>query len=203
MISDDVSRELAALVSVVSLGMIAIVVNILRHSWNRFEHHFLRLSPSVRKATFRDVLFLHWPILLLLVVAYFGVRSPDYTPEIVILSLFGTIIILAIISIVLLIKRRIKKQTFIKSDTYTLCYYTALSYMVFSVVLNLFALGGVAPTMLLIKTGPFGPQNFEYAKWCLYIGIFIFSFGIVLFGFTLAFDRASNWKKQVAKENDN
>ncbi len=96
-----------------------------------------------------------------------------------------------------------KKQTVIKSEGYTLYYYTALSYMVFSVIFNLFALGGVSSTMLLIKTGPFGPEDFEYAKWCLFIRTIVFSFGIVVFGIALAFDRASKWIKQIPKENDN
>lgn len=54
------------------------------------------------------------------------------------------------------------------------------------------ALAGVAPTMLLIDIGPFGPENFEVSKWCLYIAIFVFSVGIIMFGLTLAFDKASH-----------
>ncbi len=203
MISDEIPRELAALVSVVALAMIGIVATIIKHSWNKFEHHFLTLTPSIRRATFRDVLFLYWPILILLIVAYFGVKSPEYVPELFILSSVGVTLILMLIAIGLIIKRRIKKQILVKSEGYTLSYFTALSCMAFSIMFNLFALGGVSSTMLLIKTGPFGPENFEYAKWSLFIGILIFSFGIVIFGITSAFDRASKWKGQLPKENNN
>jgi hypothetical protein len=53
MIVDEVSRELAALVSVVSLAVIAIAVSILRHYWDTFEHHRLILSRSAWETTRR------------------------------------------------------------------------------------------------------------------------------------------------------
>ena len=43
-------------------------------------------------------------------------------------------------------------------------------------------------------------ENFEYAKWCLFIAIFVFSLGIAGFGLTLAFDKSSDWKERFPKE---
>ena len=61
-IVDEVTRELAALVSIVSLAMVGIIVGIFPHCWNRFKHYRLTLSPSVWKATYRLVPLLCLPI---------------------------------------------------------------------------------------------------------------------------------------------
>jgi len=77
-IVDEVSRELAALVSIVSLAMIGIIVGIFPHCWNRFKHYRLTLSPSVWKATYRLVPLLCLPILLILAFAFL-VLKPGIT----------------------------------------------------------------------------------------------------------------------------
>jgi hypothetical protein len=76
-IVDEVSRELAALVSVVSLAMVGIIVGISPHCWNRFKHYRLTLSPSVWKATCRLVPLLCLPILLILAFTFFIFENPN------------------------------------------------------------------------------------------------------------------------------
>jgi hypothetical protein len=202
-IVDEVSRELAALVCVVSLAMIGIIVGIFPHCWNRFKHYRLTLSPSVWKATWRLVPLLCLPILLILAYAFFNIETLNRMPNIFILFLCGIFLLLALIYIGVTIKRKIKKQIVSEAEPHTLFYFTALSYMAVSVFFNVVALIGVSPKMLLISVGPLEPEDFEWAKWILVIGIFAFTMGITFFGITLAVDKARQLNNKVPKENQN
>jgi uncharacterized membrane protein YgdD (TMEM256/DUF423 family) len=205
---DEVTRELAALVSIVSLAMVGIIVGIFPHCWNRFKHYRLTLSPSVWKVTWRLVPLLCLPILLILAFAFFNIETLNRMPDIFILFLGGIfllLVLLVLIDIGVTIKRKIKKQIVGKAEphTFTYLYFTALSYMAFSVFSNIIALIGVSPAMLLIDIGPFRPEDFEWGKWFLYIGIFAFCGGITFFGITLAVDKARQLNNKVPKENQN
>lgn len=202
-IVDEVSRELAALVSVVSLVMIGIIVGIFPHCWNRFKHYRLTLSPSVWKATCWLVPLLCLPILLILAFAFFNVETLNHMPKIFILSLVVIFLLLALIYIGVTIKRKIKKQIVSEAEPHTLFYFTALSYMAVSVFSNIIALIGVSPTMLLISLGSFEAGDFLWANWILLIGILAFSVGITVFGITLAVDKARQLNNKVPKENQN
>ena len=57
--------------------------------------------------------------------------------------------------------------------------------------------------MLLISLGSLSPEDFEWAKWILVIGIFAFTMGITFFGITLAVDKARQLNNKVPKENQN
>jgi hypothetical protein len=189
-IVDEVSRELAALVSVVSLVMIGIIVGIFPHCWNRFKHYRLTLSPSVWKATCWLVPLLCLPILLMLAYAFFSVETLNHMPNIFILFLCVIFLLLALIYIGITIKRKIKRQIVSEAEPHTLFYFIALSYMAVSVFSNIIALIGVSPTMLLISLGSFEAGDFVWANWILLIGIFAFTIGITVFGITLAVDKA-------------
>jgi hypothetical protein len=198
---DEVTRELAALVSIVSLAMVGIIVGIFPHCWNRFKHYRVTLFPSVWKATCRLVALLCLPILLILAFTFFSVETPNHMPNIFILFLCGIFLLLALIYIGVVIKRKIKKQIVSEAEPHTLFYFTALSYMAASVFFNIVALIGVSPKMLLISVGSLEPEDFEWAKWGLLIGIFAFSIGIIFFGITLAVDKARQLNNKVPKEN--
>jgi len=202
-IVDEVTRELAALVSLVSLAMVGIIVGIFPHCWNRFKHYHLTLSPSVWKATCWLVPLLCLPILVILAFTFFSVETPNYMPNIFILFLCGIFLLLALIYIGVTIKRKIKKQIVSEAEPHTLFYFTALSYMAVSVFFNIVALIGVSPKMLLISVGSLEPEDFEWAKWGLLIGIFAFTIGITVFGITLAVDKARQLNNKVPKENQN
>jgi uncharacterized membrane protein len=73
--------------------------------------------------------------------------------------------------------------------------------MAVSVFFNIVALIGVSPKMLLISVGPLEPEDFEWAKWGLLIGIFAFSIGITFFGITLAVDKARQLNNKVPKDS--
>ena len=203
---NDVSRELAALVAVVSIAMVVINVNILRYCWNRFEPNRLNLSRPVWRLTSSIGLFVVFvPMSVLLLFVLYRVESQDYlivcvfkVVVLVVLMLSG---LLLLINIGIAIKRKIKKKVIIEIDSNTVFYFAALLYMVFSVFFNIGALIGVSPTMLLLTIGPFEPANFEWGKWCLYIGIFSFSVGIILFGLGFLFDRVEQWKNKLPKDN--
>jgi hypothetical protein len=205
-IADEISHELAALVSVASLAMIGIIVAIFPHCWDRFEHYRVTLSPSVWKATCRLVALSCLPILLILAYAFFNIETLNRMPDVFILFLGGVfllLVLLVVIDIGVGIKRKIKKQIASKAEphTYTLLYSIALSYMAVGVLSNIIALIGVSPTMLLIETGPFGAEDFQWAKWSVLIGIFAFSVAITFFCVTLAVDKARQSKNRFPEDN--
>jgi hypothetical protein len=202
-IVDEVTRELAALVAVVSLAMIGIIFGIFPHCWNRFKHYRLTLSPSVWKATWWLVQLLYVPILVILAYAFFNIETLNRMPSIFIIFLCGIFLLLALIYIGVTVKRKIKRQIVSEAEPHTLFYFTALSYMAVSVFSNIIALIGVSPKMLLISLGSLSPEDFEWAKWILVIGIFAFTMGITFFGITLAVDKARQLNNKVPKENQN
>jgi len=202
MIVNEVSRELAALVSVASLTMVAIAVSILRHYWDRFEDHRLRLSRSVWKTTCRVGLIISLCLIVLLVVyAFFRIRKPDYASVMWMPLLFGLLFLPSLLVLIdFNIRRKIKKQIVGKLEPHTLFYFIALSSMAVSIVSNIIALLGVAPAMLSITVGPFDPGGFEWAKWSLVIGIIGFSLSIIYFGIAFVLDKAEQWKNKLPKE---
>lgn len=199
----EVSRELAALVAVVSLAMVGISVRLLPPCWHRFQHNIRTLSSPARKSAFWLLALLHLPIVWAAVFAGLSVKFPDYMPDIFIFVIVGTILLVLLIEIGLVIKRRIKKQITVKVEPRALAYSTALSYLAHSVWLNIVAIIGVSSTMLLIDIGPFRAENFEWGKWFLYIAIFTFCVGTIMFGLTLAFDKDMHNKDGGQEEKQN
>lgn len=196
-IIDETSRELAALVAVVSLAMIGIGVHLLPKCWDRVQHYFRKISVPRRKLALPLLMYSHLPIAWLAEFAYLSARLGEYKPDIFIPVFAGTALLALLIHGCVVIKTKIKKQTVVKIskvESYAVVYYTALTYTALSIALNMAALAGVAPTMLMIDIGPFRPENFEVGKWCLYIAIFIFSVGIIMFGMTLALDKSRQRK---------
>jgi hypothetical protein len=193
----ELTRAIAALVAVVSLAMIGITVRLLPQCWNRFQDYFQILSASARKSASPLLALTHLPIALAVVFGLLSVKLADYMPGIFIFVIIGITLLVLLIEIGAGIKRKIKKQTVVKLgdlEMYAPSYFTALSYMALSVGFNITALIGVSPTMLLIDIGPVGPENYEWGKWCLYIAIFLFCVGIIVFGLTLAIDKARERK---------
>ena len=189
-IIDEPSRELAALVAVVSLAMIGISVHLLPKCWDRFQHYFRPLSLAARKSALRLLALLHLPIVWAAIFAVLSVECPNYMPDIFWLVFAGTLLLALLVEAGLTIKRRIKKQIVVKVEPFAMAYSTALFYLGHSIWLNISALIGVSSTMLLIDIGPGGYENFEWGKWFLFIAIFTFCVGIIEFGFTLALDKA-------------
>ena len=189
-VTNETSRELAALVAVVSLAMIAISVHLLPRSFNRFQHYFGALSPSARKSALPILALTHLPILWVVIFAVLSIECTNRMPGIFWLVFAGTLVLVLLIKGGLAIKRRTKKQIAVRVEPFPIAYTVALSYLALSVFLNIFALIGVSSSMLMIDIGPGGYENFEWGKWFLFIAIFTFCVGIIEFGLTLALDRA-------------
>jgi hypothetical protein len=203
-IVDEISRELAALVAVVSLAMIGISVRLLPRCWDRFQQYFQALSPSAKKSALPLLAFSHLPIVWAVISVCLTVTFHALLPDITILVVIVTALLVFLIEIGAGIKRRIKKQTVVKigkMEFYAPYYFTALSHMTLSVFFNIGALIGVSPAMLLIDIGPVGPENYEWGKWFLYIGIFAFCVGIIIFGLTLALDKVKQRTDRDQEKN--
>ncbi len=201
---DEISRELAALVAVFSLAMIAIAIGLLRQFWTRFERLRLNLSPSQWAATYRMALtILICAIVVLLLYISLRIQNPDYVlPRWLLpVGFFGAPILILAIDIV--VRSKVKKQPVADADANTYYYLTALSLMSFSVLFNIAAVIGVTPSMLLIKWGPLEAESFEWSKWILIIAIMFFFGGILLFATAFILEKTREWKKRLPKDNPN
>lgn len=203
LIVSELARATAGLVAVVSLAMIGISVRLLPKFWYRFQHYYQGLSRSEWKSALPFVGISYLPMLFLALFAVLSVKLPNYMPGLFFFVVIAITILMVLIEIGAAIKRKIKKQavvTIAKVEIYAPAYFTALSYMALGVGLNIAALIGMSPTMLLINIGPVGPENYEWGKWCLYIAIAGFTLGIIMFGLTLALEKASERKRQGSRE---
>lgn len=197
----DVTRELAALIVIVSIALAGTTVVLLPPAWRGFEQRFLKLSSLERKTVIRNTLILLCPILILV-----GTETAVgvYWPNLVQVAIFLIMLLLAAIAVlstpVVLILRRIRKTTPQKSDELSLLYFMALSFLALCTMCSLFALIGVTPTMLMIEIGPYGPDNFNWGRWMVLDGVFFFVCGIWMLGFAYIDDRARLWKTKKDSE---
>jgi hypothetical protein len=190
---DDLTRATAALVAVVSLAMIGITISLLPRCFDKFRQRFVALPTFAKKAIVPTLIFAHMPIAWAIAFAWLSEKLPARTQSLMLYVVIGTMLLWLLVDRGVAIKRRIKKQTVAKIGTSGGgAYSTALTYMVLSVWFNIIALIGVSPSMLLIDVGPIGPENYAWGKWCLYIAIYLFSVGIIIFGGTLALERSSH-----------
>jgi len=192
----DVTRELAALVAIVSIALIGTTVVLLPPAWRGFEQRFSKLPSIERKTVIRNTVIIFCPILILVGTwTVIGV----YWPDLVQAAVFLVILLLAAIAIfymiVSLILRRIgKAQKPHKPDELALLYFAALTFLALGIMCSLFALVGVTPTMLMIEIGPYGPKNFNWGRWMVQDGVFFLICGILALGFAYIVDRTRPWK---------
>lgn len=199
--TQDITRELAALVTVVSIALVGTAAILLSPAWKGFEQRFLKLSSLERKTVLRNTLILLCPILILLgTETVVGV----YWPNLVQVAVFLIMLLLAAIAVlstpVVLILRRIRKTKPQKPDELSLLYFIALSFLALCIMCNLLALIGVTPTMLMIEIGPYGPDNFNWGRWMVLDGVFFFVCGIWTLGFAYIDDRTRLWKTKKDSE---
>ncbi|PIP47975.1 MAG: hypothetical protein COX14_04720 [Chloroflexi bacterium CG23_combo_of_CG06-09_8_20_14_all_45_10] len=198
----DVTRELAALVAIVSIALAGTTIVLLPPAWRGFEERFLKLPSIERKTVIRNTFILLCPILILVgTETAIGV----YWPDLVQAAVFLVMLLLAAIAIlsipVVLILRRIRKtQKPRKPDELSLLYFTALIFLTLCIMCSLFALIGVTPTMLMIEIGPYGPEDFNWGRWMLQDGVFFLVCGIWMLGFAYVDDRTRLWKAKKSPD---
>ena len=198
----DVSRELAALVAIVSIALVGTTIVLFPPAWRGFEERFLKLPSIEGKTVIKTTFILLCPILILVGTAtVIGVYWPDLVQEAVLLVMF-LLLAIAILSMpVVLVLRRIRKtQKPRKPDELSLLYFTALIFLTLCIICSLFALIGVTPTMLMIEIGPYGPENFNWGRWMLNDGVLFFVCGIWILGFAYIDDRTRLWKAKKSPD---
>ena len=192
----DVTRELAALVAIVSMTLVGTSVILLRPAWRGFEQRFLKLQSIERKTVIKNTSLLVIPILILTGTA---TAVGVYWPDLVQAAIFFVMLLLAAIALlstpVVLILRRVRKaQKPRKLDELSFMYFTVLIFLTLCIICSLFALIGVTPTMLMIEIGPYDPDNFNAARWMAQDGVFFFVCGILMLGVVYIDERTSLWK---------
>lgn len=150
------------------------------------------------------ILFLHLPGIWAVIAAFLVVRHqvPWQNAVVFVATLTTSLVFLVLVGAAVV--RKIRNQTTVKigkTEIYTPYYLAASSYMAYSVFFGIFALVGVAPTMLLIEVGRVGAENYEWGRWCLYLAILGFSVGTIMFGLTSAFDRDHEWNYRGPEGN--
>ena len=198
----DVTRELAALVAIVSMTLVGTSVILLRPAWRGFEQRFLKLQPIERKAVIKNTSLLVVPILILIGIA---TAVGVYRPDLVQAAVFFVMLLIAAIAIlstpVVLILRRVRKAPKPqKPDELSLIYFAALIFLTLCIICSLFALIGVTPTMLMIEIGPYDPDNFNAARWMAQDGVFFFVCGILMLGFAYIDDKTRLWKAKKSPD---
>lgn len=193
---EDTTRELAALVAIVSMTLVGTSLILLRPAWRRFEQSFSKLRPRERRAVIKTTSLLVAPILVLIgIVTVVGVHWPDLVQAAVVFAmlLFAAIAIV-LIPTVLILRRARRAQKPRKADESSLMYFAALIFLTLCIVCGLFAVIGVTPTMLMVEIGPYDVGNFDAARWMTLDGVFFFVCGILMLGFAYLDDRTRLWK---------
>ncbi|MFC2045598.1 hypothetical protein ACFLUH_02860 [Chloroflexota bacterium] len=190
---EDITRELAALVAIVSIALIGATVVLLPLAWKRFEKKFLKLPSYKRKGIMKNSLIVIIPIFTLVgIQTIIGVYWPSNFQEIVVSLMLLFMVIY--IPVVLVLKRKGKIQKQSKLDNLPFIYFLILVFLASSIMFSVFALLGVTPTMLAIEIGPYNPENFNSGRWMLQDSIFLFVSGIWMLGFAYLDDRTREWK---------
>lgn len=190
----DVTRELAALVAVVSIALVGTAVILLSLTWKGFEQRFVKLSPAERKGLIRNMLILLCPVLLLITcTTVTGVYWPNLVQAIALLIMLLLVAMgILLTPVVIILRRRKKAPLSHKPDELSLLYSFALSFLTASILCSLSALFGVTPTMLAIVIGPYGPENFNWGRWLLQDGVFFFVCGTYMLGFAYIRERVAH-----------
>ena len=200
----ETTRELAALMAIVSIALVGTTFVIIPTVWKRLNERLKDLSHSQKRITKITALFVFTPIVLLIGAATIaGIYCPDFVQEAVLLVLAS----LTAVSLVYLLVQGIKKIAAKvkgkketkppRADTECLFYTMTLFYLGGTVSFSLFALLLVSPLMLDIELGPYNPENFEGAKWFLSDAIFFFVVGIITFGIAYITSKPKNASTQT------
>jgi hypothetical protein len=181
-------REIAGLIALVSTALIGTTIYLLKLSWQGMENSYFKVAIVERQTVGRaNFWFTLCTLIVLFVVTLVGVYYPDLAPWAAMLVIFLIEVIAVFISIGSWVFRKIKKvnkeQKTRKLDDMSLFYAVSLSYFLFSLLFNLFALLGVTTTMLDIRIGPYWLDNFKLGKWLLVDSIFLFIMGIPMLGY--------------------
>ena len=188
-IDQSVTQQLAALVAVVSVAILAVAILLVSTAWRGFNQTFKNLINLQKKAIYRFT-FLYFGLFLifLFVTDFVGVYAPDWVQPIG-RSLFLLIWVIVFVSfgISAIVKRgdKGKQEPIIESMPQPALLYTiTLVWIILCISFCLIALFGVSQTMLNIEIGPYNQDNYNWGVWFLENGILFFIFSVVGLGLT-------------------
>lgn len=177
-----IEQQVAALVAVVSISLIGVQFTVIKKVWQLFEQRCLALPREKRKNIAVTALWILLPIFFMEGIFIYSrvYVSEEYTDDVAIFLLLLFSLIFLIITLVLWIVRKVRKQSVQKADNAGLYSFISMIMYLMSIFCSIFALIGVSGTMLNVKVGPYGPQNYLFGKWILTSAITFF-FGWMIF----------------------
>jgi len=185
-INQDVTQQLAALVAVVSVAIIGVAFMLVPSVWKGLTESSVIANSIEKRAMYQALFIIITPFLgLLAVIDLFGIYAPSLVQAAITISL----LILMILMLVILLRVKNKSNLFDNILPLPFLYGNTLVWIALCILSSLFALLGVASTMLNIVIGPFALDNFNFAKWCLFDGIFFFFISIIDFAFIFMFQK--------------
>jgi hypothetical protein len=188
--------DLASLIGVQAVAVVGIALILISTAWKGFERVYLHLSSQEKRTIFTGSV-IPFVIIFLLLGAFTlsGVYAPSMVAAALILTmiLISAGLVIATPIIIILRKRRMIKQPQ-KSDDVCMLYLFALLFLASCILCSVGALISVTSTMLNIHVGPYESENFEWGRWLMWNGTFLFGSGIIEMGFAYLMDKIRQWK---------
>jgi magnesium-transporting ATPase (P-type) len=203
-VDQNVTQQLATLVAVVYIAIIAVAILLVPPLWQGYNRTFLNLIGLQKKAILK---FTSAYCMLFFVVLFFtdfvGVYFSDWyqTTGLALLSLIF-VVSLAYFGIRALVnsRKKEKEEPIVElMPTVPLLYVMSLDMIVLCVFFCLVALLGVSQTMLNLGTSNNSQDSYNWGRWFLENGILFFIIGAVNFVLTYIYQIGDS-KKQVVKK---
>ncbi len=192
-------REISGLIALVSTALIGTTVFLLRIAWQGLTNSYFKLTPLERREIGRMTWWISlFMIIVLGVATVVGVSNPQLVPGATILVILLIEIVALIISfgfwIIKKIRRIKKEQPSKKLDELSLFYSVSFSFLAWSIFFDIFALIGIGATMLDIQIAPNWLDNYNWGRWFMLDGIFLFCTGVPILGYA---SLKSNWQREL------
>lgn len=196
---DPSDQQVAALVALVAIALLGIEFAVIKKAWQLFERRYLALPREERKHVALSALWVILPIIIMVgIFIYTRLHIPEeYNDEAFLFLLIIFSLLLLLSSFIAWIIRKIRKRSAYKPDIAGLLSFISMVVLAISIFCNMFALSGVSATMLNVKAGPYGPQNYMFGKWLLISALAFFSVWMILHTYTFVEDY---FKKRTERE---
>lgn len=180
-------RDISGIIALVATTLIGITIPLIGIAWRGMTNTYFKLIPIERQKVGRMTF---WIITFTLIVLgaemVAGVSNPQLAPW---ASLFTLLLIMAVISIIDFGRWTYKKIMRVKQeqpvrikDSSSSLYCLSLSFLSISIMFNLFALIGIGAAMLNIQIGPYQLDNYNWGRWSMLNGMFLFVVSVPAIG---------------------
>jgi len=202
----SVTQQLAALVAVVSIAILAVAILLVPSTWNGLNQAFIRLNNLQKNAIYKFTsLYFGLFLLFLFITDFVGVYDPAWVQPVgrfLFLMIWVIVMAYFVISSIVKWKRKDDQEHTHLIEQIPLLYVITLVWVVLCILFCLVALFGVSQSMLNIEIGPYNQDNYSWGIWFLENGILFFIISVVSLGFTYIVQKI-DLGKQIAEKPKN